>query len=540
MSPTPIVTLQDFLVTGFNNPAGPLTFEVSGTEFVQDLTTVVLTINGAPVSVGSITVGPTQVVVSTTLSNGENIIVFSASGTGGETLHLITTVWAGTSTLTVQLVLPDGSDYLLPATVTAQLSDDADVTDTIATSTGTAVFFNLPPRTIVFDARGANNEVGAAGALGSAGSVTITLAGFNVPSSIDNNDFSQGPAGWETGTGPVTVVPHVENVGPGSRRLARQALVDNDLKLDTGGIQGENIVSRTFTTEKGIAGVNVRFRFVTSEVPGGYFGTQFNDYYRVSIRSERKGDLILESYTMNGLGLAAFDYASGSTGWRYVTLDLDCRGDTVQVDIAVANVADGLFDSQVYVDFVSEIPVDDLTDATQRRRCKACQIQQLDDDNSIHLLPSRVFPVEQDYANARDNIVDQCKGQLALLTPITDYTTKDRGVGQGCTTRTLNVNVAGVRISERVLDAIIAAANTTAQVQINAIAGGCHSSSSHHYRGNAVDFQHFNTAGTNTIVEACQQQGALADPAIETNSLGQITHSHCAYSPAVAGRRILL
>jgi hypothetical protein len=97
----------------------------------------------------------------------------------------------------------------------------------------------------------------------------------------------------------------------------------------------------------------VRYRFVTSEVPGGFFGSQYNDYFRVSIRS-KKGGQAGESNTMNGLGLGAFD-ASGATAWRDQGLQVDPAGDSVQVDVAVANVADGLYDSQVIVDFVEEV-----------------------------------------------------------------------------------------------------------------------------------------------------------------------------------------
>ena len=57
---------------------------------------------------------------------------------------------------------------------------------------------------------------------------------------------------------------------------------------------------------------------------------------------------------MYGLGLAAFD-ANGSTDWRYVSLDVDQDGDTVQVDATVANVGDGLLPSQVIIDFVEEV-----------------------------------------------------------------------------------------------------------------------------------------------------------------------------------------
>ena len=90
-------------------------------------------------------------------------------------------------------------------------------------------------------------------------------------------------------------------------------------------------------------------------MPGGYFGSQFNDYFRVSLRSQQGGGFAGEQNSMNGLGLAAFNFASGAAAWREATLQVSPQGDTLQVDAGVANVGDGLFDSQVVIDFVEEI-----------------------------------------------------------------------------------------------------------------------------------------------------------------------------------------
>lgn len=89
-----------------------------------------------------------------------------------------------------------------------------------------------------------------------------------------------------------------------------------------------------------------------SEVPGGYFGSEFNDYFSVYIRSGA-GGLVSESNSMNGLGLGAFD-GSGSTAWREVELPVGVQGDVIQVDVVVANVGDCLFNSQVLVDKIEE------------------------------------------------------------------------------------------------------------------------------------------------------------------------------------------
>jgi hypothetical protein len=56
---------------------------------------------------------------------------------------------------------------------------------------------------------------------------------------------------------------------------------------------------------------------------------------------------------MNGLGLSSFD-AGGATDWREFTLPVNEASDTIQVDLTVANVADGLFDSALVVDFIAK------------------------------------------------------------------------------------------------------------------------------------------------------------------------------------------
>jgi hypothetical protein len=56
---------------------------------------------------------------------------------------------------------------------------------------------------------------------------------------------------------------------------------------------------------------------------------------------------------MNNLGLGAFD-AAGATEFRELTLPVSVAGDVIQVDVTVANVSDGAYDSQVVVDKIEE------------------------------------------------------------------------------------------------------------------------------------------------------------------------------------------
>lgn len=346
----------------FNSSAAEVRFSLTGAEF--DATTpgdFTLTINEVDVGADHLTIEPHLLMANVTLADGRNDVSLKAYDTVGRPLYYKATLWGGSSTLHVNLVNPDGTPFLQQATVVAALSDDPSVAGQAITTTGSVTFQNVPARTILIKASGIGHEIGAAGVIGSAGVVTIKMTGFNTPSAVDNNDFHLGTLGWDIGTSPVLIVPHQEHVNgffaPGAVNAAglqTASIIDEDLVLTTSG-EGERSISRTFTTLPDTTAVNIRYRFITTEVQGGFFGSPFNDFFRVALRSRRGGSSASETNSMNGLGLGAFDFASGSTAWRDVTLAVDTAGDVVQVDVGVANVGDGAYDSAVVVDFVEEI-----------------------------------------------------------------------------------------------------------------------------------------------------------------------------------------
>jgi AMOP domain len=226
---------------------------------------------------------------------------------------------------------------------------------------GDVSFLNLPSRTIIFRAQGSQNAAGLVGANPLSGStVTIVMSGFEVASNGTNKDFSQGLSGWIfSSSSAASIGPHVEAAGPKNATQRRKLQLNNDLYLSTNPVVGPTSASYTFKSSDGACAVEVRYRFVTSEVPGGYFGSRFNDYFSVSIRSKQAQKSVQEANSMNGLGLAAFDFSSGSTSWRKAVLPLKKSLfifiDEVQVDLVVANVGDGALQSQVIVDFVKEV-----------------------------------------------------------------------------------------------------------------------------------------------------------------------------------------
>jgi len=386
-----VVTLNGVSETSFNPLNNTILLGISGSTFDTDPTGVKVFINGDEVPAANVQITPTVITVSAEFFDDKNELIFFGYDAVGKIVHKAATIWAGDFSLTVS-IKDENNQPANGALVTARLGDDKEVKTTATSVNGSVIFENLPNRTIILEASASGNRIASVATTGSAFFEELKLKGFNSPSNIDNNDLSQGTAGWDIGTAPVQIIPHEEGTfipleepefqsaaaassnEPESRaeRAARFAAnsansgsdstggvsalslteTDQDLVLNTSG-EGPESISRTFQIEEGVQEIKVRYKFVTSEVPGGYFGTQYNDYFNVAIRSQTAGGAASESQTMNGLGLSSFD-AGGATDWREFTLPVDENSDTIQVDLTVANVADGLFDSALVVDLVAK------------------------------------------------------------------------------------------------------------------------------------------------------------------------------------------
>jgi FAD dependent oxidoreductase/EGF domain/Calcium-binding EGF domain/Complement Clr-like EGF-like/S-layer homology domain len=356
------VALTSPSIVTYNPLGGQLCFSLINADF-DTSAEANITLNGIPFVQRPFYIKPSNVLCTpnVTFEEGKNDVILGAATSKGTRFELSESFWCGSYSLSVKLVRTGGGVYNASASVTATLSDNALVNATKTTSSGAVVFENLPPRTIIFTALGEGKEAGSgADNPGLSNSITITLLGFNIPSDINNNDFAVDLEGWETAlANEVSIVPHEENVGPHNqtRRQLPINAEDKDMEVSSGGLEGPSVVSRTFKTKPGVKEVLIRYRFVTTEFPHGFFGSQFNDYFEVILRSLNGGGLVREANSMNDLGEEAFD-TFGSTSWRELILPINVDEDTVQVDITVANVADGALDSFVYVDFVEEQFID--------------------------------------------------------------------------------------------------------------------------------------------------------------------------------------
>lgn len=387
----------------FNPSSLILRFDLTGATFNPD--NVSILVNDVRLPSTNFQISPTAVTAPLILAEGRNNVLLAAGDTNFRLLVSNPTLWIGSRTLSVNVV--DANNLPVEgATVIARLGDDPTVNAQATTVNGRATFQNLPNRAILLEATASGNRLATRTTTGAAGTVQLQILGFNPVSTISNNAFSQGTAGWEIGNAPVQVVPHVEgtftpledivqslnlapapsggllpqsslakprteryaellqkrpNIFRGQRKLLLpgqvpllQPLVapeaDNDLIVNTRG-EGPQRVSRTFQAPVGALETYVRYKFISSEIPGGYFGTQFNDSYSISIRTQNPATGVTDTQSINGLGLSNFD-ANGATDWRQVSIPLSGNGDTVQVDLSVSNVADGAFDSQLIADFV--------------------------------------------------------------------------------------------------------------------------------------------------------------------------------------------
>ena len=378
-----VAVLEGSTETGFQAAGAPILFRLSCPNLQIGPDTVAMYDNGMPVPYETLSLTADSVTMASGVTSGRHRLDLRAQDIYGYTIEATVVIWAGNFSIPV-LVLDENGAPAGGSEVLLKLADDPKVTATLVTGAdGRGVFPNLPNRSYNIIAEASGNRIATRPASVFDGLVVLSLKGFKPASTIDNNDFSQGTAGWEIGTAPVAIVPHIEGSPTGSGPAAAavagaaapsrtpeasaaaaaslqsepigfSAAVDEDvdLVLNTAG-EGQQSISRTFEVEEGFQSVTVRFRFITTEVPGGWFGSEFNDFYNVSIRTAQGGGSVIDGNSMNGLGLAVFD-AGGATGWYESELEVNDQGDTVQVDVAVANVADGLFDSQVVVDVIKK------------------------------------------------------------------------------------------------------------------------------------------------------------------------------------------
>ncbi|KAM0080397.1 hypothetical protein ACKRZS_007451 [Fusarium odoratissimum] len=230
---------------------------------------------------------------------------------------------------------------------------------------GLITLTSVPEVTIGLIARTTDNQISINGiAGGKTAAVTLQLLPLHQPTGNATLGTGNGTSGWAGGK-QVTFNT--------SRRRAIPWKRDSSLVLSTNGQSNVQMASNSFAIGEKTTSVYIEYLFQTDEVPGGYFGTQYNDYFSVTIRSDT-GGFVSIFHSMNELGLGAFD-GTGTTNWFTLKLDVT-DAHFVEYDLAVANVADNLYDSAV---MVRKVGGDECGECTED--CNMCPSEPKCQDN---------------------------------------------------------------------------------------------------------------------------------------------------------------
>lgn len=125
----------------------------------------------------------------------------------------------------------------------------------ITDSTGKCILENLTSTTIGLVARAADNSIAVNGLAAGSSQVTLKLMPFILPQPGASFDISNGTSGWTGGT--VT-----------SLNVKR----DTVLVVSTNGQFDLQTAHNSFPVHPFTKQAYIKYKFVTEEVPGGYFG----------------------------------------------------------------------------------------------------------------------------------------------------------------------------------------------------------------------------------------------------------------------------
>ncbi len=364
----------------------PLTGEVyltsSNCKMSTNINSLTLTVNDELVSNSDVQIDSEGIRFSPSLNEGENRVFLLMASDDGKSIVYDSIIWAGSQTLTVTVKNTE-NEIVVGAQVKVILGDDHSFfLEKISDENGIVIFENVPNRTVAIEAFDSSNAHVVEPVSGGSESTVVILRGFAAPSEVNNNDLSQGTNGWTWSDGAeVEIVTSVEENALSQlqkiqRNMIRQPRnpnhshlvqllreiertqsggnVDRAIMLTTSE-QGPATLSRTFRVASNVESLSFKFRFETSEVPGGYYGSEFNDYFSVTVRNQRSGEIYSFGRSMNDVSLFAFT-SNGVTAWYSDSIDVE-ENDIVQVDLVVANVLDGLYDSSVVFGAIESTPV---------------------------------------------------------------------------------------------------------------------------------------------------------------------------------------
>lgn len=297
---------------GFNQANTPITLQLSCP--ILDTSNYVLFSTDANTPIINTTATNASITIPAGFLPGNTLLTLIALDIYGLPLFFSFSLYFGNIQMPVQ-ILYQNNTAAANVVVQMNLTDFTRVSQSVTTdSNGIALFSNVPPSTVSIFARTTDNQIGLAGIKPTSNTITVKLIPF----------------------------------GSSTNQRRRRQSTNAPFTVFTNYVEGLQTRSSSFMSKENATEIYAEYQFITTEVPGGFFGTQYNDYFSVTLRSN-SGNYRTITQSMNSLGLGAFEYASGAAAKTNLTMPVGKTPELIQIDIGVANVADGAYQSQLTI-----------------------------------------------------------------------------------------------------------------------------------------------------------------------------------------------
>jgi len=253
VSCSPTLQLVGAVENGFNNRNSPFSIKINNDcgKFDVDNTTALA--NYAPIDGLNITVDEISI---PGLSFDYVLLSIFALNNNGTPVIKAYQLHFGAIDMPILLLQPDGQ----PAsgvTVSGSATAYSGVSESCVTdSLGQCVLSNLPATTIALVATTPDNSIAINGLAATVVQVTLQLIPFHTPNNSSSFDIANGTTGW-TG-GQLTK----------SLKIKR----DTTLVVSTNGQFDLQTAFSSFSVHPFTKKVFIKYKFITAEVPGGFFG----------------------------------------------------------------------------------------------------------------------------------------------------------------------------------------------------------------------------------------------------------------------------
>lgn len=362
------LSLAGVNITGFNSITSVPKIVILNESFSTKRSDYTIFLNDALVPLDEQSVSSTEILLFSSLREGENEIRVYGVDSVGRTIKGFFKFVAGSKTITLKTVDSVGSvlaNSNLKVSIPGYEQSINDTTD----AAGTLTIHGIPKTSLISVSGDAstNSSSTVLEAGENARDIVLTSVGEPTTPNLYYSDLS----GWDLSSGQVAKVPktadlsnylfkpkysislaerkrrNFDRIPSSSPRIQGEDCYYNcTLLISTAGV-GEKTTTHTFVaTEKNL---KVNYRFKTLEIFNGYVDPMYDDYYTISYKTS-SGKTGIVSNSLSSLTRDGFDF-NGVSDWMTFSIDNQV-GDIVEIKASVTNMGDDLYDSLLQLDHI--------------------------------------------------------------------------------------------------------------------------------------------------------------------------------------------